>query len=579
MYFKGNSLFIKVMLTFFVLILPLSALSVWFTNNSSGQMREEIERSNESVLLFYYNNLRFELARMNSLLSEYSVDSELADLGTMAPIMSNYEIDRRLIDIWIKLRQMKSSSPYIEDVRYYSPSLNKTVSVLDGISVSMPKEWQDLVQNSGKLNGLIMKYKDNLYLMKSSPEGSNTSTPPRFLLTIQLSAKELTNQLASLKKEEEGGAYLTFGNKDQTMITSGIPVDELPKPNIEEEIDSVQKVIRTESSLGYYYSISDSSYPFRLVSYITKDVLHKPIRNYSSWMWGFMIISCFLVIIFTYRIYLLIHQPLITLVKSFRTVEQGNLSVQITHRSGEEFEYLYSQFNHMQEHLQTLIEDNYIQRIRTQDAELKHLQSQITPHFLYNSLFTIKQMAELELTDDIKMFSDYLGRYFRFMTRDFKMDVPLGDEMEHSVVFLQIQEMRFSHRMLIEWNPLPNDFRSLLVPRIIIQPLLENVFKHGLADKASKGYLHMWNRIEGHTFVIVIEDNGDGLSDEQLIKLQELLARVTSSNSEGETTGLMNVHQRLLIRFGAEYGLHLSRSSLGGLKVELKLPCHSNVKE
>ncbi|WJH33127.1 hypothetical protein N6H14_23620 [Paenibacillus sp. CC-CFT747] len=139
---KINSLFVKLMLTFFVLIVPLYGLSVWFTNNSSGQMREEIERSNESVLLFHYSTLQLELARMTSLLAEYSVDSQLADFSTFAPIMSNYEIDRRLNDILQKLRQMKSSSPYLEDVRYYLPLLNKVVSVRRGIADAPAAEWR-----------------------------------------------------------------------------------------------------------------------------------------------------------------------------------------------------------------------------------------------------------------------------------------------------------------------------------------------------------------------------------------------------------------------------------------------------
>lgn len=568
---KWNSLFVKMMSTFFVLIVPLYGLSVWFTNNSSGQMRMEIERSNESVLLFHSSNLQFELARMNHLLTEYSVDGELADFGTMAPIMSNYEIDRRLNDILLKLRQMKASSPYMEDVRCYLPALGKSVSVRGGISDSPPEEWQGLMAGRADLRGIVSVYDGGFYLAKSTPYLLSASAAPNLVLAVKLSAEKLTDQLRNIRKQGDGGAFLAFGELDAAVVSDEtirekldafVPPDDASAPGV---------VVRTESEDGFYYSVADPFYQFRLASYVPKDSLYAPIRRYTFWMRILTIVSCALIVASTYGIYTLIHRPLFKLIRGFRTMERGDMTTPIAHKRGDEFGYLYDQFNRMQERLHALIEDNYVQRIRTQDAELKHLQSQIAPHFLYNSLFTIKQMAELENTEDIKEFSDYLGRYFRFMTRDFSKDVPLAKELEHSLVYLHIQNIRFSNRLIVETEPLPEAYRSILVPRIVLQPILENVFKHGLAHKALGGRLRLTFREEERALVLTVEDNGDQLTDEVLHRLQDRLGKAYSLD-EGEPTGLVNVHHRLRIKFGSEYGLTLSRSPLGGLRTDMRLP-------
>lgn len=569
---KLNSLFIKMMMTFFLLILPLYGLSVWFTNESSAQMREEIERSNESVLRFHYSNLQFELARMSSMMSEYSIDPELADFSTMSPVMSGYETARRLNNILLKLRQMKSSSNYIEDVSYYIPILNKKVSVLGGISEIADEDWKRLLERAAQQEGSVAAYDGNYYLAKSIPFQFDASKIPNFMLVMQLSEDELVKQLRRLRKEGAGGAYLAFGSSAQTIVSDAAAGHTiLPWPG-SAHTEGIGHVLRTETEEGYYYTIQDDDRRFQLVSWVTKDTLLAPIRRYSFWMWIFTTISCLLVVVFTYGMYRLIHMPLLRLIKGFKKVESGNLQSPIEQRRGDEFGYLYKQFNKMQRRLHELIQDNYVQRIRTQDAELKHLQSQITPHFLYNSLFTIKQMAELENTEDIKRFSDYLGKYFRFVTRDYNKEVPLSEELEHGLAYLHIQQIRFSNRIRIETEPMPEELQSMLVPRIVLQPILENGFEHGLAQKYSGGLLKLSFKLGSGAVFIRAEDNGEKLTDLQLSELQERLLKTSSLEREGETTGLINVHQRLQIRFGVAYGLTLSRSPLGGLRTEIKLP-------
>lgn len=568
---RWNSLIVKIMIVFFLVILPLYGLSVSLTYNSSGQMREEIERSNESVLYFYYSNFQLELARMTNLMSQYTIDAELSGFSTLAPIMTPYSISERFNSILLKLQQMKASSPYIEDVQYYIPSLGKRVSAADGVTDSPSGEWQSLIESQGSLRGAISAYNGELYLIKSTPAIFTTTTEPSFVLAMKLSSAQMVKQLRSINDEESGGAYLSFGSEHSVVISDGSAADaRIALPNMRE--GDYGKLVRQATKDHHIYSVSNEPYQFQFVSYISNDVLYKPMRHYSYWMWGLTGVSCLIIIIFSYWILRLLHRPLASLIRAFRSLERGDVSRVIEHRRTDEFGYLYSQFNKMTERLHDLIEDNYLQRIHTQEAQLKHLQSQITPHFLYNSLFTVKQMAEIEDVEGIKTFSDYLGKYFRYMTRDFEREVTLKQELEHSLVYLHIQEIRFSNRMTCDIAPIPARYLSLEVPRVILQPIFENVFEHGLDRKPAGGVVRLRCRTEERLLILIVEDNGERLTEDMLRQMQQQLLLTANLQQVNETTGLLNVHHRLRIRFGADYGLQLSRSELGGLQVEIRLP-------
>ncbi len=209
---KWNSLIIKVMITFFLVILPLYGLSISLTFNSSEQMREEIERTNESVLLSHFLSLQFELSRMKNLVGQFSQDEEISDFSTLLPIMNKYDIDQRLNNILLKLEQMKSSSPYIMDVLYYLPSLNKVVSVSNGISDDITGNWEGLIKNRGELKGAVSEYNGDLFLLASSPFVFNTSSQSNFVLAIQISVKELNKQLESFQEDNISGAFVVFGS-------------------------------------------------------------------------------------------------------------------------------------------------------------------------------------------------------------------------------------------------------------------------------------------------------------------------------------------------------------------------------
>ncbi|NUU56472.1 histidine kinase [Paenibacillus taichungensis] len=571
---KNASIVVKLMIAFVLVILPLYGISIMITHTSSKQMQTEVEKAHESKLYFYHNHLQFELERMSGLVTEFSFDDTMSTLSTRAAIMSRYEVTSSLNDIHNKLGQIMVTSPYISDVVYYVPALHKRVSAVDGIRNVEDTEWKDLLATMGNLNGELSYSDNNLYFLKSNPYNMNHEEPPNFILGIRLSAEELKHRLQQLAETGGSDITLSFGEQHHVLISSSDePVSAVQLQQVSPDSPESMQVTRFQSDPYLYYSLYDPDHSFTLTASIPNDVLQAPLEQYNLWLWTLTLISIVIIMIFSFSIYRSIHKPLSVLIRGFRMAEQGQTSIHIPQSRRDEFGYLYSRFNHMIERLHILIDENYVARIRTSEAELKHLQSQIQPHFLYNSLFSIKQMAEVENVELIQEFTDYLGQYFRYMSRDSHSEVSLGEEVDHALVYASIQKIRFGSRVQLQLEELSREYRDIAIPRVIIQPIVENVFEHALAKRSQGGILKLSYQVAHDKLSIRIEDDGDQLTDEVLSSLQESFQESANQrHGNEEITGLMNVNQRLRIKFGAGNGLCAQRSELGGLCMILNIP-------
>ncbi|MCG7376484.1 histidine kinase [Paenibacillus sp. ACRSA] len=574
---KNQSIVVKLIAAFVLVILPLYGMSIMITHYSSTQMQSEVERAHESKLHFYHNHLQFELERMSGLVNEFSFDELMSTLSTRSAIMSRYEVTSSLNDIHQKLSQIMVTSPYISDVVYYVPTLHKRVSAVDGIRNVEDQEWQNLLTTMGNLNGELSYSGSDLFFLKSNPYNMNYEEAPNFILGIRLSSGELKQRLQQLSETGGSDITLSFGDKQQVVISSSDQAASVQKRASQTEPTSESsQITRYHSDDFLHYALYDADHSFTLTSSIAEDVLEAPLEQYKLWLWISTLISIVIILIFSFSIYRSIHKPLSALVKGFRMTEQGHTLTRIPLSRGDEFGYLYSRFNHMIERLHVLIEENYVARIRTSEAELKHLQSQIQPHFLYNSLFSIKQMAEVEHVELIQEFTDYLGQYFRYMTRDSQSEVSLGAEIEHAMIYASIQQIRFGSRIQLEVEPMDAAYHAIAIPRVIIQPIVENAFEYALSKRSRGGLLKLSYHSDQDRLLIRIEDDGDQLTDDDLHDLQHSFESSFQESvlrhEHEEITGLINVHQRLQIKFGADYGLTAERSDLGGLCIIIHLP-------
>ena len=269
-----------------------------------------------------------------------------------------------------------------------------------------------------------------------------------------------------------------------------------------------------------------------------------------------------LVLFITFRHFF--NKPYAKLLGAMNEVSRGNFDVRLDDKISSDFQYIYDGFNYMTSSVSGYIEENYRQKVMRTESEFKALQAQINPHFLYNCFANIRSFCKMGDIESVALMTENLSKLFLYITRNAAPIVPLCNEAENLQNYLQIQQMRFGDRVLVEVQELPEEFRDVPIPKLCLQPIAENAYKYAFADKDSGGIFRVGYAVSGNELSITLEDNGD-ISDRQIAEIARSLTDAT------ETSGLVNVSRRLR-HYADGYGrVEVTRSSLGGLCVTLRL--------
>lgn len=269
-----------------------------------------------------------------------------------------------------------------------------------------------------------------------------------------------------------------------------------------------------------------------------------------------------LVLFITFRHFF--NKPYAKLLGAMNEVSRGNFDVRLDDKISSDFQYIYDGFNYMTSSVSGYIEENYRQKVMRTESEFKALQAQINPHFLYNCFANIRSFCKMGDIESVALMTENLSKLFLYITRNAAPIVPLCNEAENLQNYLQIQQMRFGDRVLVEVQELPEEFRDVPIPKLCLQPIAENAYKYAFADKDSGGIFRVGYAVSGNELSITLEDNGD-ISDRQIAEIARSLT------DAAETSGIVNVSRRLQ-HYADGYGrVEVTRSSLGGLCVTLRL--------
>ena len=232
----------------------------------------------------------------------------------------------------------------------------------------------------------------------------------------------------------------------------------------------------------------------------------------------------------------------------------------------QEIQALAGSFDHMVIQIQQLMEQVREEEISLRKTELKALQAQINPHFLYNTLDSIAWMCEEERSSEAVEMVNALARLFRISISRGKELIPLEKEVEHAQSYLKIQNYRYRNQFTYDFH-IEEDCLKYLCNKITLQPIIENAIYHGLDRMVDEGHIDITIRTESEdTILLVVEDNGVGMTEEQC---HEILYR---ENSDRVGIGIKNVNDRIRIYFGEKYGLKLFSELDEGTRVEIRIP-------
>jgi two-component system sensor histidine kinase YesM len=254
------------------------------------------------------------------------------------------------------------------------------------------------------------------------------------------------------------------------------------------------------------------------------------------------------------------------------TLTKDDLQVLVTRENADEITELGISFNIMIGKIRELLAAKMKEQESLKKAELRALQAQINPHFLYNTLDTIIWMAEAQQTDQVVQLVSALSNFFRISLSKGRDWITIGEEIERTRSYLTIQKMRYrdilDYRIEVDEAVLDNT-----ILKLILQPLVENALYHGIKNKRSGGVIHVRARQRGDgQIVLEVEDNGVGFTPERLAHVQAQINDDTSEIRLESGFGIDNVNKRVQLYYGRQYGLSIESERHAGTRVTLVIP-------
>jgi two-component system sensor histidine kinase YesM len=265
-----------------------------------------------------------------------------------------------------------------------------------------------------------------------------------------------------------------------------------------------------------------------------------------------------------------INIPIYRLKTMASQIAQGDLSIRVEKPEISELDDLTDSLNTMAEKLGMLIAQNIQKQQNLQKAEMKALQAQITPHFMYNTLDTILALAEAGQNKEVVTTTLALSNFFRLSLNKGRDWVSVGEEISHVESYLSIQKMRYGP-ILDYVIDIDKAMVDELMLKILLQPLIENAIYHGIKKTRRPGLIRLQGNMLHDHLIFIIEDNGLGMEAHTLEHLRENLSHYDVSNPEGGF-GLYNVYKRIQLYYGTNEGLFIESEYNRGTRVTLRLP-------
>lgn len=386
-----------------------------------------------------------------------------------------------------------------------------------------------------------------------------------------------TEQLKQMEESGlvfEGTTYILDGNNEIIYTSSDESLKEteaISKAVAESAIvsDSWTKDIKINGGkyLVSVAELSDSGWKIMgLISYEEMYTKAEVLRNSIFIVIGaFVLISILFAVIGANQI----SKPIREIRTTMKKVEKGDFAVHVDYMGKDEVGELARSFNHMVHKINQLIEQEQENQKKLRQAEFKALQSQINPHFLYNTLDSITWMARMNRLEKLEEMITALTNFLRIGLSRGRNEITLKEELKHVENYVVIQKIRYSRLLNYEVD-VPEELKNYYVIKMILQPLVENALYHGIKEKGEPGVIRVTIRAAEEKLIISVSDNGMGMTPEKLQKIESMIEQ--GIDFDPNAYGVINVQKRIQTNYGEEYGLHFESEYNVGTRVYVTLP-------
>lgn len=318
---------------------------------------------------------------------------------------------------------------------------------------------------------------------------------------------------------------------------------------------------------GYNKIKQSSLYVVGIVN--NESLIEYSILSLSIILLAFLIIIVIVIVLISWGIKKT-YEPMQTLVQYMDMVSEGNLDVRISKKEyGADFQKVQDGFNRMLINIQGLLEQIKMKQKESEQIKLNVLQAQIKPHFLYNTLDCIHWQAAANGDKEVSLLVKALANYYRLSLSRGKDKITLKEELECARNYIVLQNLRYGENIRLNIN-IKEEWLNLEIPKMTLQPLLENVVYHGLEnlDEEKEGRITIFLRPAEDGVMLYVEDNGTGMQEEEIIEMNHKI----SIFDENFGYGVRNVNRRIELLYGEAYGLTYMQNNEGGVTVQIHLP-------
>lgn len=544
---------------------------------------EGIQQANATFSMSYLEqskiNLEAYLAKLNDQMNELIGDKKLQDLLEQPPASSQDEVSAS-VDLLNIVYQKKKQMDALQ-LRVYPLNSEAYPTYLRALEVTTSTRNEDWFQNAanstlpiwhlsvdgGPNRGPLLSY------VKTFTSLHNRT--PRGLVVADLADNHFS-RFFSPTKRLQGQKFLIVDETGKIVYDSAGSEwtgEQLPSPkllamrNVRKEGVETLSIYDEKNLIAF---VRMDSLPWTIVSLTPMHALTEPITAMQRLLIFFLIayMLCAVgVVIYLTRNFT---QPVFQLVRLMRKLEEGDFSMLIPHQNRkDEIGWLYRGFGSIVRKIEDLILQSTRAERTKRELEFQVLSHQINPHFLYNTLESIRWKAENHGRNDIGEMVSALGNLLRLSLNQGKDITTVGREVEQVKAYVQIEQARIGMPLRVLYF-FDEEMLDMTFMRLLLQPLVENAIQHSIRGNFEKGKVILSGRVEERDLVIDISDNGKGIPEEVLKELNDTAGNRKMAGRSG--VGLRNVNERLKIYFGPDYQLRIETQEGKGTKITIRHP-------
>ena len=582
-----QSIFVKFAFSFIIVgLIPLLILS-FFALNTFGNYMEKYTINNFEQMVMYagknVDDLYTKYNNISKLMYSYGQQGHYGQLGEAIASASAEENLRVSATVDDFLKTVVATDVHIRSAAFVFSSgsyqdLSREGSRIDFRSIFPPPQWQRVVSENPKQltvfpthaqdyypnsNERVLTFSRNLIDVLGSPLLNETIVGSLYM-DISLSAFDEIFQQLNINPED--GMYVT--NPAGLILYS----------NKREQIGHPLQLSQSEEYHYVQQGMPNSGWS--VYGEVNKNELFSKINQIKSTIAvviGMCIVSLIIVAVWFSNN---LSTPIRSIIRHMSCVESGNFNQQVPVRSTDEIGMLANGFNKMVYRLESYIDEVYVAQIKQKQAELTALKNQIRPHYLYNTLEVIRMSAVSNDDEEVADMILSLSHQLKYVLDYGHETVTLLEEKMNIEQYYRLMKLRYGeHRLAMDLR-IDRELLGCMLPKLSIQPLVENAIYHGIIPKSGKGTIRITAEKEEHRLVVTVDDDGVGMDEAKLEQLRGKLAGAVPSEQGGSGgIGVKNVHDRMTRLYGPEYGIEINSTLHIGTSVRLLLPYQKEVKE